>query len=405
MALPTLITDFNKQNVNYGMAVGQSLAQLGQRVRQSLAQEEYQRQAQATLPMMQKQLSDSINKIGSGDFAGGYGDLTRSIMSNPQMLMNPYLAKYTEFATQAAQLAGSQYANSQVPSQSSNPIADLLMHKMLGDQGRGSQPAPAGTTAEDINLTGEMPDQIPTNQQSAPAKTPAAATKVAAKKIAAGFQALNSGGIQLGQAFKGAQSFIPENAIPQTGGRVVPLDNLSKLLPGVTGAFVANPGFNLSSINVGGKTNSFSFTQDKKSAEDANLFVRVLAEDSMAITGQRDIMKAINNVGGDIRNLTFSKTPDKNGVLKLVVGKKEDGSEETISINKETYDRIIRIGSAPVNVVPLIMSAKSPAQQGQSRAQELISIAKSALQSRGESITTDNIINEILALFPDEIQR
>jgi hypothetical protein len=60
MALPAMISDYSKQQLNYGVAVGQSLMQLGQQVGQQLAMREYQKQATAALPAMQAKLQAGI---------------------------------------------------------------------------------------------------------------------------------------------------------------------------------------------------------------------------------------------------------------------------------------------------------------------------------------------------------
>ena len=107
MAIPAMISEMGRQQVNYGAAVGQSLAQLGQQVGQQLAMKEYQRQATAALPAMQASYKQAFDKIGKGDYAGGYMQMMDTNLQSGA-LQNPFLAKYAEQAGAMAELAGKQ---------------------------------------------------------------------------------------------------------------------------------------------------------------------------------------------------------------------------------------------------------------------------------------------------------
>lgn len=106
MALPAMISDYSKQQLNYGMAVGQSLMQLGQQVGQQLAQKEYQRQASAALPAMQESYRNAFAKIGQGNITEGYMDVLNTGMQYGQ---NPFLSGYIEQANKFAKDAGSAF--------------------------------------------------------------------------------------------------------------------------------------------------------------------------------------------------------------------------------------------------------------------------------------------------------
>ena len=107
MAIPAMISQFGKQQVKYGAAVGQTLAQLGQQVGQQLAMREYQKQAAAALPGMQASYREAFDKIGKGDYAGGYMQMMDTNLQSGA-LQNPFLAKYAEQAGAMAELAGKQ---------------------------------------------------------------------------------------------------------------------------------------------------------------------------------------------------------------------------------------------------------------------------------------------------------
>jgi len=106
MAIPAMISDYSKQQLNYGMAVGQSLMQLGQQVGQQLAQREYQRQAAQALPAMQESYRNAFSKISQGDISGGYMDVLNTGMQFGAN-QNPFLMGYIEQANKFAKEAGS----------------------------------------------------------------------------------------------------------------------------------------------------------------------------------------------------------------------------------------------------------------------------------------------------------
>lgn len=101
-----MISDYSKQQLNYGMAVGQSLMQLGQQVGQQLAQKEYQRQAAQALPAMQESYRNAFEKIGQGNITEGYMDVLNTGMQFGAN-QNPFLMGYIEQANKFAKEAGS----------------------------------------------------------------------------------------------------------------------------------------------------------------------------------------------------------------------------------------------------------------------------------------------------------
>lgn len=136
MAIPAMISDFSKQQLNYGAAVGQSLAQLGQQIGQQLAMKEYQRQASAALPAMQASYKEAFNKIGRGDYAGGYMQMMDTNLQSGA-LQNPFLAKYAEQAGAMAELAGKQTQSE-------------AWRRLQAGYGGGAAGLPAGPSGADL---------------------------------------------------------------------------------------------------------------------------------------------------------------------------------------------------------------------------------------------------------------
>lgn len=101
MAIPAMITSFGTQQANYGAAVGQSLAQLGQRIGERLAMQQYQKDAAAALPAMQAAYKSAFDKMGQGQYADGYMEL---LNTNLQFgaTQNPFIAQFAEQANQTA---------------------------------------------------------------------------------------------------------------------------------------------------------------------------------------------------------------------------------------------------------------------------------------------------------------
>lgn len=97
MALPAMIAGYGQQSANYGTAIGESLMQLGQEVRKSLAMEEYQRQAASTLPIMQEQINSAFADVNAGNPSDAYSKIT-SLAMNPAIANNPFLLPGLEVA-------------------------------------------------------------------------------------------------------------------------------------------------------------------------------------------------------------------------------------------------------------------------------------------------------------------
>ena len=143
MALPAMISDYSKQQLNYGVAVGQSLMQLGQQVGQQLAMREYQKQATAALPAMQANYRQAFESINRGDYADGYMKMMETNMQFGAD-QNPFLAN-------AAQQANEMFALASKQTQSESWRMQQAGGGGMGGGGEYSVPS-----AEDI-LMGGMP--------------------------------------------------------------------------------------------------------------------------------------------------------------------------------------------------------------------------------------------------------
>ena len=97
MAIAQMISSMGQQQANYGAAVGKSLIQLGQQVKEQLAMEEYQRQASAALPAMQQDYTNAFKKIEAGNIAEGYTDILNTSMQYGST-QNPFLMQQIEQA-------------------------------------------------------------------------------------------------------------------------------------------------------------------------------------------------------------------------------------------------------------------------------------------------------------------
>jgi hypothetical protein len=107
MALPAMITQMGQQQFNYGASVGQSLQQLGQQVGQTLAMQEYQRQAATQLPFISEQMQAAAREASEGKFGDAYGKIL-GLTSNPQVMQNPFILPALEMGMQAIKQGSSQ---------------------------------------------------------------------------------------------------------------------------------------------------------------------------------------------------------------------------------------------------------------------------------------------------------
>lgn len=124
-------------------ALTQSLADLGKQVTLQLERKEYVKQAQEQLPYMQQAMRDAMNRISSGDVAGGYSE---AMMSLPLASQNPIIAT----------AAKTYFAGMQQAAEFQQKAAwQTLQQDMLARKYGGGGGIPAMTSQEDVLLGAE----------------------------------------------------------------------------------------------------------------------------------------------------------------------------------------------------------------------------------------------------------
>ena len=175
MALPQMISDFSAQQVNYGAAVGQSLAQLGQQVGQQLALREYQKQAQTVLPALQQTYTGAMDKIQAGQVTEGYRDIMNAQLQFGATT-NPFIAQMNDMAGKVAETAANNYLKTKMydmqyggrgSSGSSLPVmgqsgAEQAQAALMGQaggqpMGQDMQAGGAEMLPEGTKIEGELP--------------------------------------------------------------------------------------------------------------------------------------------------------------------------------------------------------------------------------------------------------
>jgi hypothetical protein len=147
MALPAMITQMGQQQFNYGASVGQSLQQLGQQVGQTLAMQEYQRQAASQLPFISEQMQLATREASEGKFGDAYAKII-GLTSNPQVMQNPFILPALEMGMQAIKQGSSQ------------AWFNLQQEQMQGRAGGTTTtgiPAVSGATEAMYRMRGEEP--------------------------------------------------------------------------------------------------------------------------------------------------------------------------------------------------------------------------------------------------------
>jgi hypothetical protein len=141
MALPILQPSFfdvgGGQVGNYGVAVGQSLQQLGQQVGQALAQREQQKQAQEMLPFLQQSMQESMTLAQTGDTAGAYSKMMGVLASNPNLMQNKAALPFIEIALKGIDDSAAVYKQTQEYNQ-----RQAYYDKVTANKTGGGTPSP-----------------------------------------------------------------------------------------------------------------------------------------------------------------------------------------------------------------------------------------------------------------------
>lgn len=350
MALPALITDFNKQTVNYGMAVGESLQKLGQQVGQTLAQQEYQKQAVEALPALQQSMSESIKLIGEGKTGEGYNMLFNTVLSDPRNLTNPILSQVVNLGLQTGKQAGNEFAEQLIArargaTAGISPFEAALAAQLTGQtpaDTTGQQPADVVTTElEDADvLAGALP--VSDTQQQAAQVTKALNQSLAGGKTFAELLSTGEGGA----VFERSQ--VEGFTTPR------PINNLSRYIPGATGVAELNPrdqwkgksatlNKGRASITFGAEDPNYdAVTEGKKFA--ANLTTSVSRLDRSPA-----IQAAIEEYGG-FENVPLPRNVSNQKDKFVIYGKDgsviKDKSGKAVTLSKEEYEAYSYVTSA-----------------------------------------------------------
>jgi hypothetical protein len=377
MAIPGMITDFNRQNVSYGMAVGQSLQQLGQRVGQQLAMQEYQKQAAAQLPFMQEAMKGAMNKINTGDVSGGYME---AMMALPLGSQNPIVASAAENYFKGLQQAA-EFKQSSL-------WRDLQRDQMMGRGGTATPlPSLMGAFEGDWAVEGVTPmgeEQIDFTQDivEVPLPTqPVAAQEAAMMPETGGMAGMPSLAGMPGLAgIPSTEEAPPAGPTPQptpmqrnaeTAVRkyfslspreqqkmdeettysmeelkgnfdVTPVAGLGRFIPGATGVGVPKP--------ITRREKSISITNegkerlriDRRTIDEATTrgreFAAELADDVSQLESNPSAMRMIGSAGG--LNKVYAKEERGFYILSPIDG------EEEIEIDQDTFKSIDRIKAA-----------------------------------------------------------
>lgn len=301
MALPALITDFNKQTVNYGMAVGESLQKLGQQVGQTLAMQEYQKQAVESLPALQQSMSESIKLIGEGKTGEGYNMLFNTVLSDPRNLTNPILSQVVNLGLQTGKQAGNEYAEQLIARARGVPagqsLAERIAAKALGLADAEPPPPENEGADQGVDLT-KPTEEMAVVQNSVAPKPFAEAQKSAAEAMQ---QEVDLGNVV-------------------TGGDYSEIENIGDVFPGVVG-IVAEPkvGATLNSFTLSNRNTSTSFQVDKSAVEAYKQYRERLTEQLAELQGSAKLYDHIKKIGG-IKNLRTENTTDG---FRYEVGKDE----------------------------------------------------------------------------------
>ncbi len=169
MALPRMISEFNQQNVNYGMAVGQSLQQLGQQVGQQLALQEYQKQAAAQLPFISEQMQLATREASEGKFGDAYSKII-GLTANPSVTQNPFILRAMEMGMQAIKQGSSQaWFNLQRKQQAGGGTTTSTLPSLMGMFEGGEL---GDMTEDQVGMEAEFIDQGQPNFQQPVVEVP-----------------------------------------------------------------------------------------------------------------------------------------------------------------------------------------------------------------------------------------
>ena len=366
MALPAMISDFSKQQLNYGMAVGQSLAQLGQQVGQQLAQREYQRQAAEALPAMQESYRKAFDKIQQNDISGGYMDVLNTSMQFGAT-QNPFLMGYIEQANKFAKEAGDARlsqewqtiqrggATGAAMGQTGAEEAESMVTRGIPARNIGEEPLP------EPDLNQPIPEAAPLGagpEPQADTKAQEEFDKLPAYKQAA---VQNTGEADMMTPDQ-RQTYTNESIGQDTGAKKYKMENID----------LGNYGINISSIgiplvgeevrikkSVSGATDKpgarVTFSEDivevgKEQYDDSKKYVDKLKDAKQKLSSQSPskdsgTFEQIIKDSGGILNATFIPTENKNTAVRF------------------PYSLIAKSGATPIPITEDVFNAMNEIQK------------------------------------------
>lgn len=355
MALPAMITDFGAQQANYGAAVGQSLAQLGQQVGQQLAMREYQKQAAAALPAMQASYKSAFDKMGQGQYADGYMEL---LNTNLQFgaTTNPFIAQFAEQANQTAkQMESALWRQAQYGGMKSTgatqPRPSLLpaFEEAGGMEGMEAidvtdQTVDFTQPVVEVPLPGEeqapVPSAVAIPPQEEQLPPPMARPTPIQNKAATAARKYFSLAPNEQAALDKETTYTMEEL--KNNYEVAPVAGLSRFIPGATGVGIPKPTERkekrISITNEGRQTLSIEKKYLEETTNKAKEFASNLADAVAQVESSADAMEVIAKAGG-INRITAKKSGD------LFYVKPVTGGEE-IEVDENTYRAIDTIKGA-----------------------------------------------------------
>jgi hypothetical protein len=105
MEIANLITGFTQQQSNRNAILSDNLAKYGEGIANYLANQEYQKQAQATLPLINNQMQSALKLASENKPAEAYSQILNLVTQNPNLLNNPYTLPAFSIGMQVAERA------------------------------------------------------------------------------------------------------------------------------------------------------------------------------------------------------------------------------------------------------------------------------------------------------------
>lgn len=327
-------------------ALTKSLSDLGQQVGQAFAAKEYQKQAQAVLPVFQ----EAMKSFESGDSSGGYSAIVSLAAQNQS---NPYVQNLANLAMMGGKaIDENKYKMAVANSKTSTGLDQMLPILMLTNPElaeklsssllNNNEPSPTGESSDEVNPA--LGDANSPNSAQPNPDLPQPETVV--KTIEAVNQ--KNKGLDEGKTFgelalnSEDMVFTPEKLLPFKPN-FVKITGLDKYLPGVEGiAVLPSQQLQNKTINISSRSGvSASFTNDPNYQQNTEIFKTKITEYLGLIDSNKPLQEAIKTLGG-IDKLSVEMTDGG----KYKIGNLPKGSKP-IKIDKETKDAIARIAALP----------------------------------------------------------